>query len=339
MYVSGSRNSSPRLNRPPAGRRGEIIQGATGELSPSQSPRRHRKHKPNDQSSPPVPNGHVQNELQQGDDIHISLSALTRGRIPDSFEIEEDSLLNISATSIKTIPNIECGSFSNSESPEGETQQQIDSNEASNEDSGILNDSLGEYTSLHVDQGIDIVVSTSPSSVSPSDTLNTGTTHSSTSSSTFTSTSTGSSGTSASVSASGTSDQSSSTPTAAMGQDSATQSPGGESPPPLPPRLYTPPGEQNLNQLLTNRAPQTSNAVDLNMLNIGNFPPRENQASFDSMQAFAGSRENINTMLQEPHDSHENSRSATAESTNGNDGDISSDSGGGGGGEPRGGEG
>ena len=69
--------------------------------SPADSPRRSRKHRLPDE----VTNGHM---CGMDEDSPLSLSRLSRGRIPDTFSIEEGALSR-SPPCLNAVPNIECG--------------------------------------------------------------------------------------------------------------------------------------------------------------------------------------------------------------------------------------
>ncbi|CAH1790470.1 unnamed protein product, partial [Owenia fusiformis] len=118
-----SNHSSPRSSRRSLQNQRRVNSFATDHSpSPTNSPNsRRRKKRVN--TDPGIVTNHVEsttdrvsqhNDTSAENDIggsHISLSALSRGRIADSFEIEDESLLSQSPGSLNAIPNIECGEF------------------------------------------------------------------------------------------------------------------------------------------------------------------------------------------------------------------------------------
>ena len=213
--------------------------------SPVSSPHRHRKHYHADTS---LTNGQIPSANNDDlEDMNVSLNALTRGRIPDSFEIEEDSLGN-SPPSISAVPSIECGSGVWESPPSEHSVSLSEVNGAS-----------------RVGQVNEVECTLQEASTSVCDRTD-------------------------------------------MSTEEGT-------PPPLPPRKYkmrghkldlldcdggqppSPPTRIITSDSKVNSdtpARPTTPVVDLAELQVpGGFPPRENQASFDSMEAFAGSQENI----------------------------------------------
>ena len=95
-----------------------LTQDGNASGSPTQSPRRRRKHRQlssdadNNASGTTVsgilPNGYSDPHESSQQDVTISLSALSRGRIPDSFEIEETTLNDNTHQHLSSVPNIEC---------------------------------------------------------------------------------------------------------------------------------------------------------------------------------------------------------------------------------------
>ena len=118
MHLTGTTNSDSGAVRRSVRHQHRLTQDGNTSGSPTESPRRRRKHRQlssdtdNNASGTTVsgilPNGYSDPHESSQQDVTISLSALSRGRIPDSFEVEETTLNDNTHQHLSSVPNIEC---------------------------------------------------------------------------------------------------------------------------------------------------------------------------------------------------------------------------------------
>lgn len=194
---------------------------------------------------------------QEGD---ISLNTLSRGRIPDTFEIEETTL-STSPPNIDAVPSIECGSGRHMAPSSGHQ---------------------GGFRASAIEPLMTRSMTATTSAIVPNDV-----------------------GTTVGEPQTGIAPKPPPRPVSAIVTTSSERR-RPEIPPPLPPRKYKTRAKQRATLSLcmgegltgpgavSNDIEAVQTALGLTELHVpGGFPPRENQASFDSMEAFAGSQENL----------------------------------------------
>ena len=312
LYVAGSTTSSPRSRRHRTSHRHSATDSPNN--SPRNQRRRHR-HSPSnghvstatasaqhlvnvnedpDESIEEIERDFVEEEDEEEEDIvnlsasspHISLAALSRGRISDSFEIETEALNNI--TTLDSVPNIECesgthGTSCNRLSCRSTTENTAEVNDTSAQDT--VQDTISLDSSVH-EVGID---STSGK-------------NSPTHSSVLNSSVPGSSSVSSLPDPSTVPGASSSTPVPdtdsttenAVPMDTEVGSLDQYPAPPLPPRLFK---SQSYSSDCLRRKKHGCGSPSARgrqtELQVPSGSKRESQTSFDSVEAFAGSHENI----------------------------------------------
>ena len=111
-------SNDPGAARRSGGHQHRLTQDSSTNGSPTQSPRRRRKHRQLSGNSDNntfgatisgiLPNGYTDSHDASQQDVTISLSALSRGRISDSFEIEDVTLTDNTPQHLSAVPNIEC---------------------------------------------------------------------------------------------------------------------------------------------------------------------------------------------------------------------------------------
>ncbi len=263
------------------------LEGTTG--SPSNSPRRRRKHRHSDTNPPTagvVANGHVNNGEEE--DSQISMSALTRGRIPDSFEIEDNGV-GRSPPNIAAVPSIACGYNLWNVSPGGSTKGMppgsagiattVANGEVGVSSSQVISNE-GQTCAAHVGTTLHNGVPTTQASAM------------------------------AGISSTGDISEPCNSSTNITSEDNSKEegvslrNAAKTDPPPLPPRKYKPKllagMLHNADSMPPPPPPRTEASASTTVTSTtpelsvpSHMPPRENQASFDSMEAFAGSHENL----------------------------------------------
>ncbi len=233
-------------------------QDGVSNNSPTQSPRRRRKHKHNiaehnGNATSILPNGYIESQDTSQQEVTISLSALSKGRIPDSsFEIEDNSLTRNSPENLSAVPNIECSPVINTaawacNSGSGASQQ-----EANNQQ----NMSCPSASVAGIPANLNQVTTPNWTTIS-NNAVNSG---------------------------------------AKNLKQTGIRKPGKKVPPPLPPRKYK---ERELllasgvqiSGLDCQASGATCSPAELSVPQ--GFPSKETTSSFDSMEAFSGSNENV----------------------------------------------
>ena len=262
----------------------------TPTSSPANSPRRTRRHKHADTV---VPNGNLQHQASVGEEGGAELPLRP---VPDSAGLESQSLLSHSPPSLSDVPSIECGSFIHNQNPihpaggdteafpqtrskgHGLTDREVAGAERGSQDNVCVRLTDNDRVRVQADG----VVNSGDSDLSLQG-------------------------------------QRSLTPQNVASHEHPTNvsSPQSDTPPPIPPRTYKntrayeemmelPLLASPLSSLATSASTEaglsteaatveasvTSSNVLLPLPPSG-LPARENQASFDSMEAFAGSQENL----------------------------------------------
>ena len=261
---TGSDLDSPRASHRRAQRshRAQVTQEGA---SPTGSPRRRRKHRHTD--IPHHGDPHVNGQTEANSERPLSLSVLTRGRVPNSFILHDDIFVD-GPQNIAAVPNIECG-------PHGTLNDDL--GDSAGRNSGSISHTaqvpvtesapLNGNTPHNIPVG---VVHPIPAAMDTAVTI-------------------------ASVQP-GANMVNMSTET---GQFDTTQKNGkADPPPPLPPRKYPPglirPKPKPRTKTETRTVSQRrTGVIEGQELQLPCLPPRENQSSFDSMEAFAGSHENL----------------------------------------------
>ena len=271
MYLTGISSDSGAVRRT-VRHQHRLTQDGNTNGSPTQSPRRRRKHRQlsgdtdtnasGTTVSGILPNGYSDPHESPQQDVTISLSALSRGRIPDSFEIEETTLNDNTHQHLSSVPNIECR-----QSALGATWNYGNGDHVN----GVSAHSCG------IDNHSASVVGISPNLSSAA-----GHTHRNT-----------------------------------MGENTAEGMNGAcngndrkeinneqrrnkiakdfkrSVPPPLPPRKYKTKG-LSVEKLRAQAQDRSNTSVTQTELSVPEgFPSKENTSSFDSMEAFSGSNENM----------------------------------------------
>ncbi len=235
-----------------------LTQDGGSNNSPTQSPRRRRKHKHNiaehnGNATSILPNGYIESQDNSQQEVTISLSALSKGRIPDSsFEIEDNSLTRNSPENLSAVPNIECSPVINTSACSYNSVSSTSQQQANNQQ----NMSCPSASVAGIPANLNQVTAPNWTTIS-NNAVNSG---------------------------------------AREVKQTGSRPSGKKVPPPLPPRKYK---ERELllasgvqiSGLDCQASGATSSTAELSVPQ--GFPSKETTSSFDSMEAFSGSNENV----------------------------------------------